>query len=498
MSQSQSFTCPKCGAPQDYKGGTAATIQCPYCDTTLIVPPELRTAMPDFAAFGANDWANQANALGEIKRLVDGGKKIEAIKRYRETFGGGLKEAKDAVEAIERGHNVQVAQLRIGTPGTAQSFQVTAGGSDIRIATTPEGIQVTPSGGARASAGCMTAIFVLVAVVIIASILLPIALVSTDILGALSPSGSAPTPMPVASSSTTVPEPTTSPTALPIPTPGFAALLDTFGQQGTGPGFLDDARYIAVDNKGNVYVGEYGSARIQRFNAEGKFQDQWLLEPRQPLRGLAADFRGNVYAVQGGVISTFKGETGNLLGKLEYPAGGDGFDAIATTPDGGLVGAWYEGRTGLITAVEGHRDDLVIFDRNGQVKQVIQGAVSNQTGDPELDNKLAVDGAGNIYVLGGTFGEAVFKFSPDGKFITRFGSRGNEPGQFSSPLALATDGKGRVYVSQSNDIMVFAPDGRYLDLFGDIEGAAFGLAFDPEGKLWVVTTNHVYEFALNK
>jgi len=38
----------------------------------------------------------------EIERLIRDGRKIEAIKAYRESTGLGLKEAKDAVEAIER------------------------------------------------------------------------------------------------------------------------------------------------------------------------------------------------------------------------------------------------------------------------------------------------------------------------------------------------------------------------------------------------------------
>ena len=35
--------------------------------------------------------------------LINGGRKIEAIKEYRMETGAGLKEAKDAVEAYERG-----------------------------------------------------------------------------------------------------------------------------------------------------------------------------------------------------------------------------------------------------------------------------------------------------------------------------------------------------------------------------------------------------------
>ncbi len=36
------FTCTKCGAPLDYDGSDARTVRCPYCNTSVIVPPELR------------------------------------------------------------------------------------------------------------------------------------------------------------------------------------------------------------------------------------------------------------------------------------------------------------------------------------------------------------------------------------------------------------------------------------------------------------------------
>ncbi|MEY9895612.1 ribosomal protein L7/L12 [Catenulispora sp. MAP5-51] len=42
------------------------------------------------------------NAEAHIRALIQAGKKIQAIKAYREVTGQGLKEAKDAVEAMER------------------------------------------------------------------------------------------------------------------------------------------------------------------------------------------------------------------------------------------------------------------------------------------------------------------------------------------------------------------------------------------------------------
>ena len=53
----------------------------------------------------------------------------------------------------------------------------------------------------------------------------------------------------------------------------------------------------------------------------------------------------------------------------------------------------------------------------------------------------------------------VQKFSPDGKFITKWGSYGSGDGQFIDPEHLAIDSNGYVYVSDraKNNIQVFKP-----------------------------------------
>lgn len=45
----------------------------------------------------------ETDTMGEVRDLVRRGRKIQAIKVYRELTGAGLKDAKDAVERIEAG-----------------------------------------------------------------------------------------------------------------------------------------------------------------------------------------------------------------------------------------------------------------------------------------------------------------------------------------------------------------------------------------------------------
>ncbi len=78
--------CPGCG--QENAEGTPL---CRECGASIPQP---------FSQQGADDVsADDADVL----QLMRDGKKIEAVKRYRELHGVGLKEAKDAVEALEAG-----------------------------------------------------------------------------------------------------------------------------------------------------------------------------------------------------------------------------------------------------------------------------------------------------------------------------------------------------------------------------------------------------------
>ncbi len=273
----------------------------------------------------------------------------------------------------------------------------------------------------------------------------------------------------------------------PQPSPagsGFATVALKFGSEGTGPGRFTDARSIAVDEAGHIYVGEYTGGRIQVFDMAGKFITQWMVDPKMPLRGMAASREGVIYIVQSGKIARYEGTSGKPLGEIAYP-GGWGFDDVATTPDGGLVTAWYRGH-----------DDIVRFDSAGRVLKNIRSAISGQSGDSELDTRVATDGPGNIYALG-TFNSAVFKFAPDGRFINKFGSSGDQTSQFRAPDAIAVDNQGRVYVSDIKGIQVFDADGRYLDMFKP-GGIASGMDFNDKNELFIAARTQVIQLVINK
>jgi sugar lactone lactonase YvrE len=287
---------------------------------------------------------------------------------------------------------------------------------------------------------------------------------------------------PVSSVAKSTPTGGTSRRADKVTPAAFATTVLNFGSEGIGPGRFKDARAIAVDAAGKIYVGEYSGGRIQVFDPDGKFLTQWSVDPKMPLRGLAADRGGTVYVVQSGTISRYEGASGKPLGQVAY-TGGWGFDDIRVAADGGLVAAWNK-----------NRDDIVRFNSSGEVVRTIRAAISTVTDSSELDTHVAIDGLGNIYALG-TFNNAVFKFTPDGKYQTRFGSDGDQPGQFRAPSAVAVDGKGRVYVSDFKGVQVFDGNGRYLTVFNP-GGIASGMVFNDQNQLLIAARNHVLKLAL--
>lgn len=276
---------------------------------------------------------------------------------------------------------------------------------------------------------------------------------------------------------TRTPQPSRTPTA--IPTPGAASVVLSFGSEGIGPGQFSDARSIAVNNStGDIYVGEYVGGRIQVFDAEGNFKTQFLVDTEMPLRGMDVDRSGNVYVVQSGLIKKYNGETGELIEELPW-ADGWGFDDIVVAADGGLVAPWSY--------------DIVRMNAYGEPTLTIPNAVEAQTGDSELEMRMAVDGLGNIYALG-TFNSAVLKFGPDGKFIDLFGG-GDGPGALESPMAIAVDGQGRIYVSELvGPIKIYDSGGQYID---SMNVSGLGMRFNDQGEMLVASRTKVLKYQLN-
>lgn len=295
------------------------------------------------------------------------------------------------------------------------------------------------------------------------------------------------------------------PTPTPTPRPAGYEIAYTVGGEGTGPGLFKGEMSVAVDGQGRVYASDE-TRRVQRLDPSGQFLNTWNIPVRTKwysrVRGgpqkLLLNERGEVYAVLAGVILKLDGETGEVLGAAH---GSDHIHDAALVPGGGL----------LIVSQKGADDELVLMGGDGRVARRTHRFVSSQ-----LDRRLEVEalrvaaGLGGetyaLYAIGGVAGEhwyddediAVFKFSPQGKHLARFGGQGREPGQYGPPSALAADGAGRVYVCEPFDkVHVYEPDGRYVRTLKTPHPVE-ALTFDAQNNLYVAGGHRVSKLLLDR
>lgn len=78
---------------------------------------------------------------------------------------------------------------------------------------------------------------------------------------------------------------------------------------------------------------------------------------------------------------------------------------------------------------------------------------------------MTVDSDGNMYLLDQRMRE-VRKFSPAGDFISKFGSRGNGPGEFRTPLMIRNDGENCLYIYDLGRKLIskFDLEGNFIDV----------------------------------
>jgi hypothetical protein len=299
--------------------------------------------------------------------------------------------------------------------------------------------------------------------------------------------------------------PRTTPTPKPTPNPEGYSVAYTFGGEGTGPALFKDELGVAVDDDGRVYVSD-DTRRVQRFDPGGQFLNTWSIPTEtkwyRKLRGgptkIIANERDEIYAVLSGVILKLGGETGEVLGAAH------GSDYIHDA-------ALSQGRGLLVVSQKGDDDELVLIGGDKRAAWRTHRFVSAQ-----LDKKLEVSalrvaaGPGgeiySLYCIGGVAGEhwyddediAVFRFTPDAKYVGRFGGQGQERGQYGPPSALAADNNGRVYVVETFDrVHVYEPDGRYVRTLKAPHGVD-ALTFDAQNNLYVAGGHRVSKLVLDK
>jgi len=269
------------------------------------------------------------------------------------------------------------------------------------------------------------------------------------------------------------------------PTPGFAQIVQEFGAKGSGPGQLDDARYVAIDSDGNLWTADYQDGRVQQFDPSGKFLQLIQVPPDKNdntlIEGLAADLKGNLYVTRGGDILKYSIADGSLVKTIPGKFPSTRYQALAVDAQNNLY------------AIHSTASDNSVIKLNPDGKQLARWdniVTKVNKKDAAMDLGIAVDGLGNIYIAS-SFGNQVYSYDAQGQFIDRFGQEGSAPGQLSFPKDIAADGQKHLYVHHSGGIDQFDTSGRFIGKLpvDYTKGSPRTVLVDREGFVYTVTIN---------
>jgi sugar lactone lactonase YvrE len=220
----------------------------------------------------------------------------------------------------------------------------------------------------------------------------------------------------------------------------FARLDRIWARRGISDGRFQKPRAMAISPDDEIYTVDM-TARIQVFDAEGKFLRGW---------------------------STPEHTTGR--------------------PTGLSVD-----RQGRLLVADTHYYQLLIYSPRGELVQKIGGTLGHRPGEFGLVTDAVQDSEGNYYIA--EYGEfdRIQKFTPDGQFLLQWGGHGAEPGQFRRPQNMAIDEQDRIWVADAcnHRIQVFDGVGKLLSMWGRHGSAAgeisypYDLAFDADGNVLI-------------
>jgi len=152
--------------------------------------------------------------------------------------------------------------------------------------------------------------------------------------------------------------------------------------------------------------------------------------------------------------------------------------------------------SGNVYVADTHNDSIQKFSSNGTflAKWGSRGSGDGQFNWPI---EIAIDGSGDVYVADND-NYRIQKFSSNGTFLVKWGSRGSGDGQFNSPAGIAIDGSGNVYVADAHNdsIQKFSSNGTFLAKWGS-SGSGDGqfnfpraIAIDGRGNVYVADRNN--------
>ena len=275
----------------------------------------------------------------------------------------------------------------------------------------------------------------------------------------------------------------TSPNPPKPPPPVLGQELFRFGTKGIGPSQMTDLDYAAVDPQGFVYVSDYALGRVQRFSREGKLDSLFYLPQGACPRSLAFDRGGFLCIVLDGRLLRYDPSSWTLAGEVKPPSGS--FFRVAPRPAGGVV-----------VLSDGETDDILFIRSDGTIERTLQDPLKGRSNFLIGSPHVAVDRQDHVYIADNDHNvTGIFRLDPQGRFLNRFSSKGEGPGQIHTQVdGMAIDSLGHLWVGDWGGTNVFTADGRFLHRFDKVDGNSY--AINDQDELYAVDNTAVFRYAV--
>jgi len=246
--------------------------------------------------------------------------------------------------------------------------------------------------------------------------------------------------------------------------------INQWGSEGSEDGQFKYPTGITVDNEGYIYVSDTWNNRIQKFDNHGNFIAKWDgIENRINLvrpTGITFHPDGYILVACGGniIVCNVSGElikqwSTNIPYLLYY-------EQIAIDLSGDIILLSNCQTNYIILSAPSVPSDTLNYysviqkyNSSGNLIDVIKNTKGSLDG--ELADRawgMIIDKKGYLYVAD-TYNNRIQIFDCNGNFIAKWGIEGKEDGEFNLPIGMAFDSKGNIYVADSGNhrIQKFAP-----------------------------------------
>lgn len=207
-----------------------------------------------------------------------------------------------------------------------------------------------------------------------------------------------------------------------------------WGSAGTKDGEFMYLTTVVIDSNDDVYVNDFQNSRIQKFTNDGEFITKWDTIKYDNILGLTADSFNNIYGLEGNESVRKWSSDGNTIAVWHLR----NYDDLQIAEPNDIATDTFD-QIYLLDDSRIHK-----FDCNGNFLTTINIPIPQSF--PGRSQNMHIDSSGSIYITSSSSASQILKFANDGEFITKWGSKGSDDGQFVGAGNVAVDSTGQIFV----------------------------------------------------